>query len=93
MKRVIDPLTLMGARIEAREGNFAPLSISGGGLRAIDYTPPVASAQVKSCVLLAGLFADGTTIVREKTPTRNHTEVMLRECGAAFSEDRLPGGW
>ncbi|MFM8394621.1 MAG: 3-phosphoshikimate 1-carboxyvinyltransferase, partial [Acidobacteriota bacterium] len=92
MKRVIDPLMLMGARIEAREGNFAPLAISGGGLRAIDYTPPVASAQVKSCVLLAGLFAAGTTIVREKTPTRNHTEVMLRECGAAFSEEQTEAG-
>lgn len=92
MKRVIDPLTLMGARIEAREGNFAPLAISGGGLKAIDYTPPVASAQVKSCVLLAGLFASGTTIVREKTPTRNHTEVMLRECGAAFSEEQTEAG-
>ena len=92
MKRVIDPLTLMGARIEAREGNFVPLAISGGGLQAIDYTPPVASAQVKSCVLLAGLFASGTTIVREKTPTRNHTEVMLRECGAAFSEEQTEAG-
>ncbi len=84
MKRVIDPLRLMGAQIEARDGNFAPLEITGGGLRAIDYTPPVASAQVKSCVLLAGLFAEGTTVVREKTPTRNHTEAMLRECGADF---------
>ncbi len=92
MKRVIDPLTLMGAGIEAREGNFAPLSISGGRLRAIDYTPPVASAQVKSCVLLAGLFADGETIVREKMPTRNHTEVMLRECGAAFREEQTAEG-
>jgi 3-phosphoshikimate 1-carboxyvinyltransferase len=91
MKRVIDPLRLMGARIEAREGNFAPLSISGGGLQAIDYTPPVASAQVKSCVLLAGLFARGTTMVREKTPTRNHTEVMLRECDADFSETHKEG--
>lgn len=91
MKRIIDPLVLMGARIEAREGNFAPLKIIGGGLQAIDYTPPVASAQVKSCVLLAGLFANGTTRVREKTPTRNHTEVMLRECGASFKEERVDG--
>lgn len=83
MKRVIEPLRLMGAHIEAREGNFAPLRISGGQLRAIEYQPPVASAQVKSCVLLAGLFADGTTTVIEPTPTRNHTEIMLRECGAA----------
>ena len=84
MKRVIDPLSLMGARIEARESNFAPVKISGGNLKAIEYTPPVASAQVKSCVLLAGLFADGKTTVVEKTPTRNHTEVMLREVGAAI---------
>lgn len=82
MKRIIEPLKLMGARIEARDENFAPLKIRGGQLRAIEYTPPVASAQVKSCVLLAGLFAEGKTTVVEKTPTRNHTEVMLRQCGA-----------
>lgn len=87
MKRVIDPLTLMGAQIEAREGNFAPLQIKGGHLTAIEDTPPVASAQVKSCVLLAGLFADGRTTVIEKTPTRNHTEVMLREVGAELELD------
>ncbi len=84
MKRIIDPLTLMGARIEARENNFAPLRITGGNLNAIEYMPPMASAQVKSCTLLAGLFADGTTTVIEKTPTRNHTEVMMREVGAAI---------
>lgn len=84
MKRVIDPLNLMGAQIEAREGNFAPIRITGGNLKAIEYTPPIASAQVKSCVLLAGLFAEGQTTVVEKTPTRNHTEVMLREVGAAI---------
>ncbi|HZS10357.1 MAG TPA: 3-phosphoshikimate 1-carboxyvinyltransferase [Blastocatellia bacterium] len=87
MKRVIEPLRLMGARIEARDNNFAPLRITGGDLKAIEYEPPVASAQVKSCVLLAGLFADGTTTVIEKTPTRNHTEIMLRECGAALTAD------
>jgi 3-phosphoshikimate 1-carboxyvinyltransferase len=86
MKRIIDPLTLMGARIEARENNFAPLRITGGDLKGIEYSPPIASAQVKSCVLLAGLFADGRTTVIEKTPTRNHTEVMMRECGAAISD-------
>ena len=92
MKRVIEPLALMGARIEARDHNFAPLQImtreGGGNLQAIAYAPPVASAQVKSCVLLAGLFADGTTSVIEKTPTRNHTEIMLREVGAAVSVDQ-----
>ncbi len=92
MKRIIDPLALMGTKIEAREGNFAPLRITGGKLRAIEYTPPVASAQVKSCVLLAGLFADGKTIVVEKTPTRNHTEVMLRECKAAVEVDKSAEG-
>ncbi|HKX26291.1 MAG TPA: 3-phosphoshikimate 1-carboxyvinyltransferase [Blastocatellia bacterium] len=81
MKRVIDPLTEMGARIESQAGYLAPLRISGGGLRALEYRPPVASAQVKTCVLLAGLFAGGVTTVIEQTPTRNHTEVMLRECG------------
>lgn len=84
MKRIIDPLRLLGAKIEARDDNFAPIQISGGNLKAIEYTPPVASAQVKSCVLLAGLFADGQTTVVEKTPTRNHTEVMMRETGAAI---------
>jgi 3-phosphoshikimate 1-carboxyvinyltransferase len=92
MRRVIDPLTLMGARIEAREGNFAPLKIHGGNLKAIEYTPPVASAQVKSCALLAGLFAEGRTTVVEKTPTRNHTEVMMRECGAAIEVAKAEDG-
>ncbi|MGH9937874.1 MAG: 3-phosphoshikimate 1-carboxyvinyltransferase [Blastocatellia bacterium] len=92
MRRVIDPLTLMGARIEAREGNFAPLKINGGNLKAIEYTPPVASAQVKSCALLAGLFAEGVTTVIEKTRTRNHTEVMMRECGAAIEIEKTGDG-
>lgn len=81
MKRIMDPLRLFGANIEARDNNFAPLKITGGNLQAITYTPPMASAQVKSCVLLAGLFANGDTTVIEPTPTRNHTEIMLRECG------------
>lgn len=92
MKRIIEPLTRMGARITAREGGYAPLTIEGGNLRAIDYTPPVASAQVKSCVLLAGLFADGRTSVLEPLPTRNHTEIMLRECGAAFEQVETAAG-
>src|SRR5262249_34856195 len=87
MKRVIEPLTRMGVKIEARDGNFAPLTIHGGPLRAIEYEPQVASAQVKSSVLLAGLFTPGKTTVIETTPTRNHTEVMLRECGAAIEID------
>lgn len=92
MKRIIDPLTLMGAHIEARDGNFAPLKITGGNLKAIEYTPPIASAQVKSCTLLAGLFAEGKTTVLETTPTRNHTEVMLRETGAAIEIAPFDGG-
>jgi 3-phosphoshikimate 1-carboxyvinyltransferase len=90
MNRIIGPLRLMGAKIEAREDNYAPLLISGGHLHAIEYSLPVASAQVKSCVLLAGLFAAGTTTVIEPTPTRNHTEIMLRECGARL--DAKSGG-
>jgi 3-phosphoshikimate 1-carboxyvinyltransferase len=92
MKRIIDPLTLMGAKISARDENFAPLHITGGVLRAIEYSPPVASAQVKTCVLLAGLFAQGRTTVMEMTPTRNHTEVMLDECGAAIKVQSAIGG-
>ena len=87
MRRIIEPLTQLGARIEARDNNFAPLTIHGGTLKGITYQPPIASAQVKSCTLLAGLFAEGTTTVVETTPTRNHTEVMLRECGVTLIED------
>ncbi len=82
MRRIIDPLTKMGARIAARDDNFAPVTIQGGKLRAIEYRTPVASAQVKTAVLLAGLFADGTTVVEEDTATRDHTEIALREFGA-----------
>src|SRR5215467_1145238 len=65
MQRIITPLKAMGARIEARDGKFPPLAITGSKLRPIDYALPVASAQVKSCVLLAGLYAEGDTVVRE----------------------------
>ena len=82
MARIIEPLTLMGARVEAIAGNFPPLTIRGCGLRAIGYKSPVASAQVKTCVLLAGLLANGTTIYREPALSRDHTEVMLKEFGA-----------
>jgi 3-phosphoshikimate 1-carboxyvinyltransferase len=78
MKRVIEPLTKMGAKITAEgEGGRAPLVIQGGELKAIHYTSPVASAQVKSAVLLAGLFARGTTQVTEPEQSRDHTERML----------------
>ncbi|HZQ95942.1 MAG TPA: 3-phosphoshikimate 1-carboxyvinyltransferase [Candidatus Sulfotelmatobacter sp.] len=99
MERVIKPLTAMGARIESQQGN-PPLRIHGGSLKAIDYTMPVASAQVKSCVLLAGLFAEGETRVEESLRTRDHTEVALRAFGVHLdrklagsgSEVRVRGG-
>ena len=78
MARVAAPLRLMGARIDTDEGGTPPLAISGGqALRAIEYELPVASAQVKSCLMLAGLYAEGTTKVTEPAPTRDHTERML----------------
>ena len=82
MRRIIGPLTQMGARIESTGDGFPPLTIQGSPLHGIDYQPPVASAQVKSCVLLAGLYATGETVVREPIVTRDHTEVALRELGA-----------
>jgi len=78
MKRIVDPLREMGAKIQGRgDKHTAPLEIDGGALHGIDYTLPIASAQLKSCLLLAGLFAHGTTSVTEKTPSRDHTERLL----------------
>ena len=88
MARVIGPLTEMGARIDAREGKFPPLTIHGGPLHGIDYQLPMPSAQVKSCVLLAGLFAKGDTIVREPVRTRDHTEIALKEFGAEIEIEK-----
>src|SRR5262245_5066596 len=85
MKRIIDPLRRFGATIHARDDNFLPLKIKGGALHPIDFTMPVASAQVKSAVLLAGLHARGVTTVREPVATRNHTELALAEFGARIS--------
>ena len=82
MKRILTPLREMGAQIKAREDNFAPLEIHGGKLRGIHYEMPMASAQVKSAVLLAGLFADGETSLTEPARTRDHTEIALEEFGA-----------
>jgi 3-phosphoshikimate 1-carboxyvinyltransferase len=82
MRRVIDPLERMGAHIQAREANFAPLKINGSALQPIRYTLPVPSAQVKSAILLAGLFAEGETSVEEPVCTRDHTEVALQGFGA-----------
>jgi len=87
MKRVIGPLREMGADIRARDDNFAPLEIRGAKLKAIDYQMPMASAQVKSAVLLAGLFADGVTSVTEPARTRDHTELALEEFGASIEKD------
>ncbi len=86
MKRVIGPLREMGADIRGREDNFAPLEIRGARLRAIDYQMPMASAQVKSAVLLAGLFAEGVTSVTEPAGTRDHTELALEEFGAEIEK-------
>jgi 3-phosphoshikimate 1-carboxyvinyltransferase len=88
MKRIIAPLTEMGAQIEAAGGQYPPLTIHGKPLHGIDYAPPMASAQVKSCVLLAGLFAEGDTIVRESVRTRDHTEIALQEFGADIEVER-----
>ena len=88
MQRVMNPLAQMGARIEARDRQFPPLRIAGGRLHAIDYTLPVPSAQVKTCVLFAGLYADGTTTVTEPIRSRDHTEIALREFGADIAVER-----
>ena len=82
MAPVMGPLAEMGARIEARDGEYPPLTIGGGELKAIDYELPLSSAEVKTCVLFAGMFAEGQTIVREPVRSRDHTEVALREFGA-----------
>ncbi|HET6545587.1 MAG TPA: 3-phosphoshikimate 1-carboxyvinyltransferase [Rhodanobacteraceae bacterium] len=97
MRRVIEPLREMGADIVARDGGFSPLRIRGGrALRGIDCTTPVASAQVKSAILLAGMYAEGETRVRELPATRDHTERMLAAFGwpIAFGHDgaRMTGG-
>jgi 3-phosphoshikimate 1-carboxyvinyltransferase len=88
MDRIMRPLAQMGARIQAREGRFPPLDIEGSALRPIDYELPMASAQVKTCVLFAGLYAEGVTIVREPVRTRDHTELALREFGAEIEIER-----
>src|SRR6202049_1757181 len=95
MERVIKPLTGMGAKIES-QGGKPPLRITGAGLKAIDYKMPVASAQVKSCLLFAGLLAEGETRVEEPIRTRDHGEVALRAFGAQLertgNQVRIRGG-
>lgn len=88
MERVAKPLRLMGAQIESGEGGRPPLKIKGGSdLKAISYEMPMASAQVKSCLMLAGLYADGVTSVTEPAPTRDHTERMLQGFGYAVEQN------
>lgn len=88
MKRIIDPLSQMGANIESIRGNgCAPLRIRQSQLHGIHYQSKVASAQVKSCILLAGLYADGTTSVTEPYLSRNHTEIMLKHFGAQITSE------
>jgi 3-phosphoshikimate 1-carboxyvinyltransferase len=88
MDRIMKPLTEMGASFEARDGRFPPLTIHGRTLHPIEYTLPMASAQVKTCVLFGGLFAEGTTTVHEPIRTRDHSELALREFGADIEVGR-----
>ncbi|HEY6426869.1 MAG TPA: hypothetical protein VIX84_06520, partial [Acidimicrobiales bacterium] len=93
MDRVAEPLAAMGAAVEGRgEGCLPPLRVRGGSLHGIDWTPAVASAQVKSAILLAGLSAEGATVVRERVTTRTHTEEMLAEAGADVSVEPWGAG-
>ncbi|MDQ0342006.1 3-phosphoshikimate 1-carboxyvinyltransferase [Lederbergia wuyishanensis] len=90
MGRVTIPLKEMGAKIDGRaEGKFTPLAVRGGGLKGINYNSPVASAQVKSAILLAGIFADGETSVLEPENSRDHTERMLQEFGGSVETKGL----
>ncbi len=96
MARIMKPLSEMGATISSSDGGRPPLKIHGGALKAIYYKPDVASAQVKSCVLFAGLFADGETVVEEPIRTRDHGEIALRAFGAEVEREgnasRIRGG-
>ena len=90
MDRVVKPLRQMGAHIEGRhKGSLAPLAIVGGGLEGVEYTAPVASAQVKSSLMIAGINADGTTVIHQPAQSRDHTERLMRSMGAAVTVDGL----
>ena len=91
MQRIIDPLFRMGAQIESEPGGRCPLRICGGNLRAIDYISTVASAQVKSCIILAGLFAQGKTSISLPGSSRDHTERLLRFFGVAVASGTALG--
>lgn len=88
--RIAEPLRRMGATVEARDGRFPPFAVEGASLHGITYELPVASAQVKSCVLLAGLFTDRTAVV-EPIPSRDHTERLLARACAALEREGAPG--
>ncbi|WP_043933607.1 3-phosphoshikimate 1-carboxyvinyltransferase [Bacillus sp. EB01] len=86
MSRVTDPLKEMGCKIDGNDnGKYVPITVQGGGLKGISYTLPVASAQVKSALLLAGLQAEGETVITEPAPTRDHTERMIRQFGGTVN--------
>ena len=90
MRRIVDPLQRMGAQVTGRQdGSLAPLVIRGGSLRGIEYDLPVASAQVKSCILLAGLSAEGDTVIHQPALSRDHTERMVAAMGGSVQEDGL----
>ena len=90
MRRIVEPLQRMGAQVLGRQGNsLAPLVIQGGSLKGIQYDLPVASAQVKSCIMLAGLSAEGETVVHQPALSRDHTERMVKAMGASIEEDGL----
>jgi len=96
MKRIVEPLQEMGVAIRASPGYTAPLQLAarpqGQRLRAMNYSLPIASAQVKSCLLLAALGADGPTVLREPGPSRDHTEIMLGSMGVSIIKDQQPTG-
>ncbi len=87
--RIAEPLRLMGASVDVRDGRFPPLTVRGAELTGIEYDLPVPSAQVKSCVLIAGMLADGSTTVTEGSTSRDHTERMLRRAQVPFERDGL----
>ncbi len=90
MRRIVEPLQMMGAQVMGRQnGSLAPLAIQGGSLKGVEYELPVASAQVKSCVMLASLSADGPTVIHQPALSRDHTERMITAMGATVEEDGL----
>ena len=89
MKRIVEPLSFMGIDIKSLAGGYPPLTVKGGSVKAIDYRMPIPSAQIKSAIIFAGLYADGTTTVEEPFKSRDHTERMLKYFGADLKADGL----